>query len=56
VPWYRSLSKSQWSTLVAANLGWMFDGYETYAVLLSVGIRFSGARAGMPERSPKRST
>jgi MFS family permease len=36
-PWYRSLSKSQWSTLIAANLGWMFDGYETYAVLLSVG-------------------
>jgi MFS family permease len=37
VPWYRLLSKSQWSTLIAANLGWMFDGYETYAVLLSVG-------------------
>src|SRR5260370_13079091 len=37
VPWYRLLSKSQWSTLVGANLGWMFDGYETYAVLLSVG-------------------
>ena len=37
VSWYRLLSKSQWSTLIAANLGWMFDGYETYAVLLSVG-------------------
>src|SRR6266478_8039953 len=37
LPWYRLLSKSQWSTLIAANLGWMFDGYETYAVLLSVG-------------------
>src|SRR5215470_17109540 len=37
VPWYRLLSKSQWSTLIGANLGWMFDGYETYAVLLSVG-------------------
>jgi len=36
VPWYRLLSKSQWSTLIGANLGWMFDGYETYAVLLSV--------------------
>jgi MFS family permease len=36
-PWYRLLNKSQWSTLIAANLGWMFDGYETYAVLLSVG-------------------
>jgi MFS family permease len=37
VPWYRLLTRSQWSTLIAANLGWMFDGYETYAVLLSVG-------------------
>jgi MFS family permease len=37
VPWYRLLGKSQWSTLIAANLGWMFDGYETYAVLISVG-------------------
>ena len=38
VPWYRLLNKSQWSTLIAANLGWMFDGYETYAVVLSVGV------------------
>jgi MFS family permease len=37
VPWYRLLSRRQWSTLIGANLGWMFDGYETYAVLLSVG-------------------
>jgi MFS family permease len=37
VPWYRLLSKSQWNTLIAANLGWMFDGYETYAALLSAG-------------------
>jgi MFS family permease len=37
IPWYRLLSKSQWSTLIAANLGWMFDGYETYAALLSAG-------------------
>jgi MFS family permease len=37
VPWYRLLSKSQWSTLIAANLGWMFDGYETFAVVISIG-------------------
>ncbi len=36
-PWYRSLTKSQWRTLVAANLGWLFDGYETYALILTVG-------------------
>jgi MFS family permease len=41
LPWYRLLSRSQWSTLIAANLGWTFDGYETYAVVLvnSVALR-----------------
>jgi MFS family permease len=37
-PWYRSLDRRQWNTLLAANLGWMFDGYETYALLLTVGV------------------
>src|SRR4029453_427603 len=37
-PWYRSLSRTQWKTLIAANLGWVFDGYETYALIISVGV------------------
>src|SRR4029078_330086 len=37
-PWYRSLNRSQWNTLIAANLGWVFDGYETYALIISVGV------------------
>ena len=36
-PWYRALTRSQWRTLFAANLGWLFDGYETYALFLTVG-------------------
>ena len=36
-PWYRSLTASQWRTLLAANLGWLFDGYEAYALFLTVG-------------------
>ena len=36
VPWYRSLNAQQWKTLAAANLGWLFDGYETYALILTV--------------------
>ncbi|HYA07045.1 MAG TPA: MFS transporter [Xanthobacteraceae bacterium] len=36
-PWYKSLTKSQWRTLIATNLGWLFDGYEVYAVFLTVG-------------------
>lgn len=37
-PWYRSLSANQWKTLLASNIGWMFDGYETYALILTVGV------------------
>jgi MFS family permease len=37
-PWYRSLNGEQWRTLVASNLGWLFDGYEIYALILTVGI------------------
>lgn len=29
--WYRSLTPGQWKMLLAANLGWLFDGFETYA-------------------------
>jgi MFS family permease len=37
LPWYRSLDRKQWNTLFATNLGWMFDGYETFALILTVG-------------------
>src|SRR5712692_8402485 len=37
-PWYRTLGRTQWKTLIAANLGWVFDGYETYALIISVGV------------------
>lgn len=37
VPWYKELSRAQWNTLAASNLGWMFDGFETYALILTAG-------------------
>jgi MFS family permease len=37
-PWYRSLNANQWKTMFASNMGWMFDGYETYALILTVGV------------------
>jgi MFS family permease len=39
-PWYRALNRRQWSAVAVANLGWLFDGYETYALILTVGISF----------------
>src|SRR5579884_499745 len=37
-PWYKALTPVQWRTVVAANLGWLFDGYETYALILTVAV------------------
>ena len=36
-PWYRSVDRDQWRTLIASNLGWLFDGFETYALVLTAG-------------------
>jgi MFS family permease len=33
--WSSSLDRRQWRSLVAANLGWLFDGFETYALILT---------------------
>jgi MFS family permease len=38
MPWYKSLSRSQWNALIASNLGWLFDGFETYALILTAGV------------------
>ena len=38
IPWYRTLSRVQWNTLIASNLGWLFDGFETYGLVLTVGV------------------
>jgi MFS family permease len=37
-PWYGALSRSQWNALIASNLGWLFDGFETYALILTAGV------------------
>ena len=38
VPWYRLLNREQWRVLIASNLGWLFDGFEIYALFLTVGF------------------
>ena len=37
-PWYRKLDATQWKTLLASNLGWVFDGFEAHALILTVGV------------------
>jgi MFS family permease len=36
-PWYRSIGWAQWKALIASNLGWTFDGFEVFALILTVG-------------------
>src|SRR5216684_1439313 len=38
IPWYRSLNRDQWKVLFASNLGWLFDGFEIFALFLTVGF------------------
>ena len=37
-PWYRALNRTQWNTLLASNLGWVFDGFEAYSLILTVAV------------------
>ena len=34
MPWYKAADRSSWRALLASNLGWTFDGYETYILVL----------------------
>jgi len=35
--WYSGLTAKHWRVLVASFLGWIFDGYETYALIVAIG-------------------
>jgi MFS family permease len=34
----RSLNRAQWKVLLASNLGWTFDGFELFALFVTVGF------------------
>ena len=36
--WTTSIDKASWRALVASWLGWMFDGYEAWALVLVMGL------------------
>ena len=37
-PWYRSLTRTQWQALIASNLGWAFDGFEVFSLILTLSL------------------
>jgi len=54
LPWYRLLNRDQWKVLFASNLGWLFDGFEIYALFLTVGFALKqlldvGQAAAVPQ-------
>ncbi|MBV9964370.1 MAG: MFS transporter, partial [Alphaproteobacteria bacterium] len=38
LPWYRSIDRAQWRVLIASNLGWTFDGFELFALFVTIGF------------------
>src|SRR5205814_8541183 len=35
-PWYAGLTRQHWRTLWGSYLGWIFDGYEAYALVVAL--------------------
>ena len=35
-PWYHGLNHTHWRVLSASFLGWIFDGYESYALVVTI--------------------
>src|SRR5262250_3915085 len=35
--WYQSRDWTQWKALIASNLGWTFDGFEVFSLILTIG-------------------
>jgi hypothetical protein len=38
VGWYKTLTITQRKALLASNLGWLFDGFETHALILTASV------------------
>ncbi len=36
-PWYKTLSRTQWKHACRLESGWLFDGFENYALILTAG-------------------
>jgi MFS family permease len=52
LPWYRTVTKEQWRTLLAAKLGWMLDAMDFLLYVMAIGqletyFGFDDATAGM---------
>lgn len=55
-PWTTSIGKASWSALAGSWLGWMFDGYESYSLvlLMSLAVRQLLPPESLPKTSLER--
>src|SRR5438874_939567 len=37
LPWYQTITRQQWNTLLAAMLGWMLDAMDFVLFLMAIG-------------------
>ncbi|MEQ3551821.1 MFS transporter [Pseudonocardia nematodicida] len=49
--WHEGVTRAQWRALIAANLGWLFDGFETYALILVAGTVIHRLDPAVPQSS-----
>jgi MFS family permease len=49
--WRAGVTRQQWRSLIAANLGWLFDGFETYALILTAGTVIHRLNPTAPQSS-----
>src|SRR5437763_7574576 len=52
LPWYRTITASQWKTLLAAKLGWMLDAMDFMLYTMALGalqrrFHFDDSTAGL---------
>ncbi len=52
IPWYRTITRDQWRTLLAAKLGWMLDAMDFLLYVMAIGrlkayFGFDDATAGL---------
>ncbi|TMQ16105.1 MAG: MFS transporter [Deltaproteobacteria bacterium] len=51
-PWHSGLTRSHWRILTASFLGWVFDGYETYALVVALPLALPALLAPDELKSP----
>ncbi len=51
--WNAGLTRKHWRVLMGSYLGWLFDGYETFALIIA--LPFAMASLLTPEQSQSKS-